>query len=148
MIRNIFLLKSRSLLIRLLWPVNLISTVLLIGFAITLSIQNRTTVDVALRAKAEVVSKLLVQTGEHYIGTKDQNQLSKYASRLDSDVQFVSFFDSMGMLRSGTQLTILSILFGDLSRSHAATDFLSNFFFLRRFYMFVKTSLIPSICLF
>ncbi len=98
MVRNIFLLKSRSLLIRLLWPVNLISTVLLIGFAITLSVQNRTTLDTALRAKAEVVSKLLVQMGEHYIGTKDQAQLSKYASRLDADVQFVSFFDSTNHL--------------------------------------------------
>ena len=91
MIKNIFLINRRSLLFRLLWPVNLISTVLLIGFSISMAIQHRSAAEMALRSKSEALSKVLSQVGEHLIGTKDESSLTRYSSRLDPEILSVSF---------------------------------------------------------
>ena len=93
MVKNIILLKHRSLLVRLLWPVNLISTVLMLGFSFTMAVQHRNAVEVSTRSKAEAISKLLVQVGEHFIGSKDEGYLFNYAKNLDSDIQTALFYD-------------------------------------------------------
>ncbi len=93
MVKNLILLKRRSLLIRLLWPVNLISTVLMLGFSFTMAAQHRNAVEISTRSKAEAVSKLLVKVGEHFIGSKDESYLLNYAKNLDSDVLMASFYD-------------------------------------------------------
>ncbi len=98
MIKNLILLKHRSLIVRLLWPVNVISTVLMLGFALTMAAQHKNAAEAATRSKAEVISKLLVQIGEHFIGTKDEGFLFNYAKHLDSEIQTALFYDKNNRL--------------------------------------------------
>ncbi len=98
MFKNLSLLKRRSLLVRLLWPVNIISTVLMLGFSITTAMQHRNAVEASTRTKAEAVSKLLVQIGEHFIDAKDESFLFNYAKHLDSDIHSALFFDKNNRL--------------------------------------------------
>ncbi len=109
MIKDLILLKRRSLLIRLLWPVNLISTILMLSFSFTMALQHRNAAEEAIRTKATAVERLLVQIGEHLIGTKDEGSLSNYSKNLDADIQSALFYDKTNHLISESSAVVQNI---------------------------------------
>jgi hypothetical protein len=94
MLKFLELLSSQSLMSRLLWPVNIISFILMFGFSLLFTFQHISTLKEAKLNRAQTVLNAFANIRENLIGTPQQNLIPKYESQSESDLSFVNFYDS------------------------------------------------------
>jgi methyl-accepting chemotaxis protein len=91
-------LTNRSLLQQLLWPINIISVILLASLCVTLVWTSQHQIETAMSSKVNSVSSFLREVGAIYVVNYDTTALENFSKVIssDSDFAFVSFFDKDG----------------------------------------------------
>lgn len=93
-----FSLGKRSLLGRFLWPVNVISFVLLLGLCAAMVIMAQSAVEGAMKSKADGFAAFLQSIGQTYVSNYDLASLENFERVVsaDPDFAFVTFLDNEG----------------------------------------------------
>jgi methyl-accepting chemotaxis protein len=96
--RNRFSLGQRSLMGRLLWPVNIISFVLLFALCTLMVFKIQKSVESAMKSKAEGITTFLQTVGQTYVSNYDLGALENFARVVsaDSDFAYVVYLDKDG----------------------------------------------------
>ncbi len=91
-------LGSRSLLGRLLWPVNIISFALLFSLCAAMVIMAQNAIESAMRSKADGFANFLQSIGQTYVSNYDLASLANFEKVVstDSDFAFVAYLDNDG----------------------------------------------------
>lgn len=104
-----FLLGQRSLMGKLLWPVNIISFLLLFALCSMMVFRIQTSVESAMRSKAEGITTFLQTVGQTYVSNYDLGALENFAKVVsnDSDFAYVIYLDKDGrpMTESSKEIT-------------------------------------------
>ncbi len=98
MSKDIFSLEKKSLISRLLWPVNLVTFGLLICFCTVLIVKVQSSLKSAMESKIESISTFLQTIGQTYVTNYDiaaVENFSKIATR-DNDFAYVVYVDENG----------------------------------------------------
>lgn len=93
-----FTLGKKSLMGRLLWPVNIISFVLLLSLCALIIFKVRASLEQAMASKVESISTFLQTVGQTYVTNYDigaVENFSKIATR-DNDFAYVVYIDEKG----------------------------------------------------
>ena len=93
-----FSLGQGSLMGRLLWPVNFISFVLLCFLCTLMVFRIQTSVESAMKSKAEGIATFLQTVGQTYVSNYDLGALENFAKVVssDSDFAYVVYLDKDG----------------------------------------------------
>ncbi len=93
-----FSLGQRSLMGRLLWPVNVISFLLLSVLCGAMVYRMQVSIESAMRSKAEGISTFLQTVGQTYVSNYDLGALENFAKVVssDSDFAYVVYLDKDG----------------------------------------------------
>jgi len=91
-------LGNRSLLGRLLWPVNIISFTLLVLLCAAMVIMAQNAIESAMRSKADGFANFLQSMGQTYVSNYDLESLANFERVVsaDPDFAFVSYLDNDG----------------------------------------------------
>ena len=84
-----------SLVARLLWPVNIISFVLLTGLCLLMVARTQSNVDSAMRSKAEGIANFLQTVAQKELVAGNHTELTNFANFVttDTDFAYVVFYD-------------------------------------------------------
>lgn len=93
-----FSLGQRSLMGKLLWPVNIISFLLILVLCTMMVYRIQTSVESAMKSKAEGISSFLQTVGQTYVSNYDLGALENFARVVssDSDFAYVVYLDKDG----------------------------------------------------
>lgn len=94
MLKFLRYLKSQSLMSRLLWPVNIISFILMFSFSLLVTFQQISSVKASNEARSNSVLNTFANIGEKLIGTPQQNLIPKFTSDPDTDISYLLFYDA------------------------------------------------------
>ena len=97
-IKDLLSLEKKSLITRLLWPVNIITFGLLVCFCTLLVMKVESSLQSAMASKLESISTFLQTIGQTYMTNYDiaaVENFSKIATR-DTDFAYVVYFDETG----------------------------------------------------
>ena len=97
-------LQRRSLLERLLWPVNIISFILLSIFFSLMTTNSNKAIETAVNSKVEGITEFLKASGQVYVYNYDFAALENFAKIItnDEDFAYVYFADDQGKALTDT----------------------------------------------
>lgn len=90
--------RKRSLLSRLLWPINIISFICLTAIAALMVMDSKKSLEAAMHSKVTSLAEFLQQIGTVYVTNYDLSALGKFAeiTSKDSDIAYAIYLDQAG----------------------------------------------------
>ncbi len=100
--------QKKSLINRLLWPVNIISFVLLVCFCFLMIFKVQSTLKSAMESKIESISTFLQTVGQTYLTNYDIAALESFSNiaTRDNDFAFVVYLDEKGKALTESSRTV------------------------------------------